>query len=404
MAVGLFMSFDADIYNRACNAIHHGALTNSKRPEVFVKGIGPTHVVKGNGAVLFDKKGNKYIDYICALGTNLFGYNNPQISQAIVNQLGKGIVYSLSSELEVDCAEKLKGYLHFVGKVRFLKTGTEACMSSLKIARAHTNRNHILSEGYHGHSDPFVSLSLPAIGVPQDFNIKKFTAIEQINESVAAVILEPIVTDYSKDRIEFLIKLRNKCNQTGTLLIFDEIITGLRWRNLTFTNDSGIIPDILLLGKVCGGGLPLSVIATKPGIGEGKEWFVSGTHAGETLSIAAFNEVLKMLHSTHNLNNLWAWGQKFIDSFNSMSDLKIVGYPTRGVFEGDTMFKALFFQETVKSGMLFGPSFFYNFCHKEFDDITLNSCNDIITRIKTGMVKLEGPLPTSPFAQQQRKG
>lgn len=398
------MSFDWDIYNRACNVIHHGALTNSKRPEIFVKGVGPTHVVKGNGSTLFDKKGNRYIDYICALGTNLFGYNNPQINAAIIKQLGHGIVYSLSSELEIQCAEILKGYLHFVGKFRFLKTGTEACMGAIKIARAHTNRNVIFSEGYHGWSDPFVSLTPPAVGVPEDFNIKKFVAIEQINESVAAIILEPIITDYSKERIEFLIKLREKCNQTGTFLIFDEIITGIRWKNLTFSNDSGIIPDIILLGKCIGGGLPLSVIGTKPGIGENKEWFVSGTHAGETLALAACMEVIKMIKSTHNIDLLWTQGQKFIDEFNKFSNLKIVGYPTRGVFEGDPLLRALFFQESVKAGYIFGPSFFYNFCHHDFDDITLNACNDIFTRIKTGMVKLEGPMPTSPFAQQQRKG
>lgn len=398
------MSFNADIYNRACNSIHHGALTNSKRPEVFVKGVGPTHVVSGNGCTLIDKKGNKYIDYVCALGTNLFGYNNPQINSAISKQLSKGIVYSLSSEIEVEYAETLKGYLHYIGKFRFLKTGTEACMGSIRIARAHTNRNHILSEGYHGWSDPFVSLSPPSLGVPEDFNIKKFTAIEQINESVAAIIVEPIITDYSKERFEFLIKLQDKCKKTGTLLIFDEIITGLRWKNLTFSNNSGIYPDILLLGKCVGGGLPLSIIGTKPGIGEGKEWFVSGTHAGETLSLAAGMEVLKMLHSTHKIDLLWAQGQKFIDSFNSMSDLKIVGYPTRGVLEGEALMKALFFQESVKAGMIFGPSFFYNFCHHDYDDVTLNACNDIFTKIKTGMVQLEGSMPTSPFAQQQRKG
>lgn len=390
---------------RSLECIHNGALTNSKRPECFVKGVYPSHITRGEGCYLFDSENKKYIDFICGLGSNLFGYANLQINEAITRQLFKGSLYSLSSTLEVECAEKLKEKLHFVSKLRFLKTGTEACMAALKIARAHTGRSKILSHGYHGWSDPFISLSPPNIGVPLDQNIETLVSLDQINENVAAVILEPIITDHSKSRLEFLIKLNEVCKKNGVLVIYDEIITGMRWKNFTFANDSGIYPDIICLGKAFGGGLPISVVGTKIGIGEGKEWFVSGTFAGDLLALSAMKKCISMLESTHRMDDLWASGQSFIDQFNSIAPevITIEGYPTRGVFKSNNdINKALFFQEACKAGILFGSSWFYNFKHIEVKEIVLSACKDILQRIKTKHVQLEGQMPVTPFAQKQR--
>lgn len=396
--------FDHEIYRRSVDVIHHGALTNSKRPECHIKGVYPSHATKGLGCYLWDTAGNKYVDYVCALGTNLFGYANGRIMKVVTDQLSRGSIYSLSSVLEVEVAEKLKGMIHFCDKFRFMKTGTEACMSALKIARAHTNRNTVLSEGYHGHSDPFVSLTPPHIGVPEDFHIKKFTALSQIQEDVACVIVEPIMVDNSVDRISWLTKIRDRCRETGTVLIFDEIITGFRYKNLTFSTDTGLYPDIILLGKAIGGGLPLAVIGTRPGIGENKEWFVSGTFCGDTLALAAFNEVMNMVQNDFKINDLWVHGQKFIDGFNSIDkEIQIKGYPTRGVFAGDEKKRHLFFQESCKANILFGPSFFYNFNHVDLNEIVLNSCKDIIMNINTQKIELEGMPPVSPFSAKARE-
>lgn len=399
------LSLNYEWQRRSLEAIHHGSLTNSKRPDCFVKGIYPTHFVKGEGCYLFDSENKKYIDFVCGLGSNLFGYANLHINEAIVRQVTRGTLFSFSSTLEVEAAERLKEKLHFVAKLRFLKTGSEACTAAIRIARSHTERSKILSHAYHGWHDPFVSLSPPHIGVPYDPNIETLDNLNQITDEVAAVIIEPIITDFSESRLTYLQALKKKCQQVGALLIYDEIITGMRWPQFTFANDSGIYPDIICLGKAFGGGLPLSVVGTKLGIGDNQEWFVSSTFAGEMLSLSAMMKCISMLESTHKIDDLWANGESFLKAFNSINPdlITIEGYPTRGVFKANTdLTKALFFQEACRAGILFGSSWWFNFKHMEVKDIVLSACRDILQRIKHGHVKLEGQMPTTPFAQKQR--
>lgn len=390
---------------RANESILQGALTNSKKPECFVEGVYPTHFSKGEGCHLFDSENKKYIDFICALGTNLFGYANLQINEAVTRQLLRGSLYSFSSTLEVECAELLKERLHFVKELRFLKTGTEACMAAIKIARSHTKRSKVLSHGYHGWADPFVSLTPPHTGVPADQNISLLTSLDDITEEIACVIIEPVITDYSGARIKYLQELKEKCKKTGTLLIFDEIITGVRWRQFTVANDTGIYPDIICLGKCLGGGLPLSVVGCAQGIGKDQDWFVSGTFAGDLLALSAMKKVLNLLINSLKIDDLWYSGQNFLDQFNKIEPelIQIEGYPARGVFKAkDDLTKALFFQESCKAGILFGPSWFYNFKHIELKDIVLSASRDILQRIKHKHVKLEGKMPQAPFSQKQR--
>lgn len=393
-----------NLYRRAHESIAQGSLTNSKRVECMIKGVTPTHVIRGQGAFLFDAQGKKYIDYICALGTNLFGYANPHILKAMTEVMGDGWLYSMGSRAEIETAETLKNYLPFVGKVRFLKTGTEACMCSLRIARAHTGRTKVLSSGYHGHADPFLSLTKPALGVPEDENIENFTDMAQINESVAALILEPILTEDSPKRREWLNLVVTKCRKNGVLVIFDEIITGFRWPRLTFASDSGIHPDIILLGKAAASGMPLSIIGLGPGIGENAEWFISGTYYGECISLSILRKVLWLLDNRYKIGDLWRDGSYFLEEFNAIypEKIQIEGYPTRGVFTGDAEVRALFWQESAKAGVLFGPSWFYGFQHMEHRVSVMSFCRDILSRIKAGQVKLEGEMPQTPFAQKVR--
>lgn len=397
------MSFDW--YRRSQSAIAQGSLTNSKRVETLIKGVTPTHAISGEGPYLhaIDKK--KYIDFCCANGTSLFGYNHPLIIKAIKDQLENGWLYSLGSTMEVECAELVKNHFSFVKKVRFLKSGTQACAAAVKIARAHTGRDLVLSSGYHGHADDFVSLSPPAAGIPKRTSIQNFTSLDQIKDNVACIIIEPIVTDHSQKRQEWLQEVIRKAHINGALVIFDEVITGFRWPSLSFSKHSGIHPDIICLGKACASGLPLAIVGLADGIGDKQEWFVSSTYAGELLSLAAFKKVCEMLMSPkYNLDHLWREGQAFLDDFNSLwpERIMIEGYPTRGVFKGDQMVKALFWQECHKAGILFGPSWFIGFQHIGMREQVIGTCKDILTRIKTGSVKLEGEMPTSPFAEKVR--
>ena len=341
------MSFEW--YRRANASISQGALTNSKRVETLIKGVTPTHVTHGEGPYLYAVDNRRYLDFCCANGTNLFGYGHPSIRAAIESQLKRGWLYSLGSTMEVECAELVKDRIPFVRKVRFLKTGSEACNAAVRIARAHTGRDKVLSSGYHGWADDFVSLSPPACGIPARTFIESLTDLNQINDTIAAVIIEPIGTDNSQERIEYLRQLRAKCTEVGALLIFDEVITGFRWPGLTFSKDSAIHPDIICLGKAMASGLPLACVGLAEHIGDGKEWFVSSTAAGELLSLAVFKKTCEMLHNKYKIDRLWHEGKQFLDGFNQLwpEKLKLEGYPTRGVFTGDLMVKALFFQELL---------------------------------------------------------
>lgn len=397
------MSFEW--YRRAHTAIAQGSLTNSKRVETFIKGVTPTHVTHGDGPYVFGIDGKRYIDFCCANGTNLFGYGHPAIRKVIEDQLKKGWLYSLGSTMEVECAELLKDRVPFVKKVRFLKSGSEACSAAIRIARAHTSREKILSAHYHGWHDEFVSLSPPALGVHRCESIESLTSFDQIKTDVAAIIVEPIVTELTERRKEWLQELIRKAHVNGALVIFDEVITGFRWPRITFSAESGIHPDIICLGKAMAAGLPLAAVGLAEHIGDNKEWFVSSTYAGELLSLAAFRETCKLLHNKYKLDDLWLEGSRFLEAFNSLwpEKLQIQGYPTRGVFTGDPLVKALFFQETHKAGILFGPSWFIGFQHMGMRETIVGTCRDILQKIKTNSVRLEGEAPSSPFAQKARE-
>jgi acetylornithine/succinyldiaminopimelate/putrescine aminotransferase len=176
---------------------------------------------------------------------------------------------------------------------------------------------------------------------------------------------------------------------------------------MSVSNYYGIDPDIICLGKCIANGLPLSVVGGKKEVMECGEYFISSTFAGETLSLAAALKTMTLIQSNkYDLNYLWEKGQQFITRFNTIASdvVMIEGFPTRGVLRGEPLSKALFMQEACKAGVLLGPSWFFNFKHVDVMDSVLNICGDIAVRIKTGSVKLEGEIPSSPFAQRMREG
>jgi glutamate-1-semialdehyde 2,1-aminomutase len=390
--------------NRAELSIAQGALTNSKRPSTFIEGVYPTHATYGKGATIYAEK-KLYIDFICGLGTNLLGYGNPRIRDAISDRYMKGATLSLSSELEVEAAEKLKSLFPAGELWKFTKTGTDACAAAIKIARTYTGRDLVLSDGYHGWSDDFISMSEPGCGVPKRSWMRPldFSLIPE----AAAVIIEPVILDYSRERRAYLEKLRQECTKHGTVLIFDEIITGFRFLKMSVSNYFGIHPDIILLGKAMAAGMPLSALGGKKEIMNCGEYFVSGTFFGEQCSLDACLATIKLINqdgSKYDLKELWSAGEMFLNRFNELSDaLKILGYPTRGAFQGDDMVKALFWQEACKAGILFGPSWFFNFPLMEFTDRLMPVFRDIFSRIKVGAVRLEGKLPSKPYSQTVRE-
>ena len=404
-------AFNTTWRNRSERSIAQGALTNSKRPQSFVDGIYPTHLSHGKGAFVYcADTGKRYVDFICGLGSNLFGYGNEEIAKAVSQAYLMGSALSLGSPLEVECAELLQAAMPWVKRTKFLKTGSEACSAAIRIARAATGRNLVISADYHGWHDSFVSLSDPAKGVPKLPNcsnlfVEKMGGAHSYRD-VAALIIEPVVTDWSEERRQRLIELQDLCRRNGTWLILDEVITGYRWPKLSVSRWAGLEPDLICLGKSIGGGMPLAAVCGRDAKAmDDPEYFVSSTFAGDRTALAAFKAIHGMMKRPQwDVDDLWERGKLFIANFNRLMEgiVSIEGYPTRGVLKGEPERKAIFMQEACKAGLLFGPSFFFGFQHRELVDEVLGVLKDISLKIRLGGVSLEGALPASPFAQTVR--
>ena len=399
-------AFNPEIFTRASACIAQGALTNSKRPRSFIEGVYPTHLKKASGAYCWDTEGNRYIDFIAGLGSSILGHCNEEVNAAISKQLSLGHTLSLGTELEIECAEKIKHLFPCIESLKFLKTGSCATSAAIKIARAAKSRRMVLSEGYHSWHDSFVSLTPPANGVCLSQDVLPLTKGATFGDDVAAVIVEPIITDVSEDRINWLRHLRKRCTEKGIVLIFDEIITGFRFPQFSASNFYGIQPDLICLGKGLANGLPISVVGGSNKImNTEKEYFVSSTFAGECLSLAAALKTIDLLQTKFKTDQLWESGQEFCRKFNSIAPeiVKLEGYPTRGVFRGSHENLDLFRQEACRAGILLSTSFFFNFSHISLIDQVISTFTDILIRIKTGSVKLEGLPSLVPFAQKARE-
>ena len=397
-----------DYRKRRDLSIAQGCLTNSKHPKGYTSSH-PTTIVRSDGCYAWDISGKRYVDFICSLGTNLLGHKHPKIDAAVIEQMKLGVSHSLGTDLEVKFAERIKEVFPYMEKIKILKSGSEGCSAAVRIARAFTGRELVFSSDYHGWHDEFTSLTPPAHGVVKD-SFKSILPLSQAEakqtQFAAAIIIEPIVTDISPTRLENLRRIRKFCDDNGTLLIFDETITGLRFPKLSVANWCGVTPDLTIMGKALGAGYPISIVGGRTNVMD-CDYFVSSTFAGETISLRAALEVLNILHSTTSIDSVWNEGERFIDSFNKLAPelVRIEGYPTRGVFKGkDEMTMAIFVQECAKAGVLFHPStWFWCAKHSDESNAVLKICDGVLSLMKTSNVALEGDLPRKPMAQKVRE-
>lgn len=374
-----------------------------------MEGFYPTHIQRAQGAYIWDDKGRRYLDFICGLGTNLLGYAKKEINDAVIAALAKGNLYSFASTIEVEFAEMVNNFFPFVEQIKVLKSGSDGCSAAVRIARAHTKKDHVFSEGYHGWDDQFVGLTPPRLGVPEsNATMHPLTIFEDFTQSwqskqIAAVIVEPAITDYSESRVTFLKALKRRCEEVGALLIFDETITALRFPGMSFAQWSGITPDLIVFGKGLANGLPISVVGGPRKLMSGTEYFISTTYAGDTLAMAAAMKVMPMMKEA--LPQMWETAEIFQKDFNAIAPdtVRLDGYPTRGVlWAKDEETKAIFMQEMAKANVLFGSSWFWCEPHAYERELVLSLAKIVLGRIKNGEARLQGSLPQKPFAQKQR--
>lgn len=260
-------------------------------------GLDPVFAKKGQGSRLIDMDGNSYIDYICSWGPLILGHAHPDIIAEITRVASDGLSFGLSVEAEAQMAHMLIDAYRCDGEqvidlVRMVSSGTEATMSALRLARAYTKRDKILKfEGcYHGHADALLvksgsgaltygvptSLGVPAstikdtlVGVYNDCEALEQLFAEQ-GDQLAAVILEPVIGNVGVIAAtdEFMQTLRRLCDKHGTVLIFDEVITGFRLGYSSATGYFGVAPDMVCFGKIIGGGMPVGAYGGKRAIME----------------------------------------------------------------------------------------------------------------------------------------
>jgi len=301
----------------------------------------PLVIARGHGSRLYDVDGNPYIDYVCAYGPLILGHAHPQVVAAISEAAGRGTAYGATSEPEIELARLICDAFPSIDLVRFVNSGTEATMSALRLARAYTGRSKVLKfEGcYHGHADGLLvragsgvaTLSLPdSPGVPassaQETLLAPYNDIEAVErlfqeqgKDIAAVIVEPVAANMGMvpPAPGFLEGLRRLTSQAGSLLVFDEVISGFRLAYGGAQTVHNVMPDLTCLGKIIGGGLPVGAYGGRREIMEMVaplgSVYQAGTLSGNPPAMAAGLATLRLLSAAGTYARLEALAAALAD-------------------------------------------------------------------------------------------
>ena len=370
------------------------------------KGVGgtPIFVKEAKGAYLYDEDGNRLIDYINSWGPMILGHAYEPVVQAVIEKAKKGTSFGMPTELETQIAKMAVSMVPNIDKIRFVNSGTEACMSAIRLARGFTNRDKIIkfSGCYHGHSDSFLIAAgsgLSTFGVPNSPGVTKGTAKDTLlaayndlesvkalfdanTNEIAAVIIEPVAGNMGciPPAEGFLEGLRALCSEHGILLIFDEVMTGFRLAKGGAQELYGVKADIVCFGKVIGGGLPVGAFAAREVIMNQLAplgpVYQAGTLSGNPLAMAAGYEMLKALHADAAIYDRLAEKTAYLEqgiakvlttanvvhTINRVGSMISVHFDANPVFDfataknGDNETFKKFFHGLLKRGVYIAPS------------------------------------------------
>jgi glutamate-1-semialdehyde 2,1-aminomutase len=308
-------------------------------------GAAPLFISTAQGAYVEDEDGNRFVDYVGAFGPAILGHAEPRVARAVAAQAAHGFSYGAPTRLEVELAELIAAAIPAAQKVRLQTSGTEAGMTALRIARAATGRSMIVKfDGcYHGHSDALLvragsgamTLGVPdSPGVPAE--LAQLTLVARYNDlssveqcfvqhpgRIAAVIVEPVAANMGvvKPQANFLSQLSTLTHRYGALLICDEVITGFRLRFGAASELFGAEPDLIMLGKIIGGGNPIGAVAGRAELMDllapAGAVYQAGTLSGSPLSVRAGIETLKVLAQGGAYERLEAAGAYLESGFAS---------------------------------------------------------------------------------------
>jgi glutamate-1-semialdehyde-2,1-aminomutase len=404
---------EQELWENAVRLMPRGTQTMSKCPDQFVDGIYPKFVKSGKGAYLYGLDGKKYLDYMCALGPIILGYNHKRTNEAIKNQLKDGIVFSWPTLLEQELAQLINEVVPCAEQVRFGKNGTDVNLASVRIARSYTGKEKILKPkgGYHGWGD-WHAISMRDYGVPKclkelidEFEFNNLDSLETLlrKDDVAAVILEPQAL--TSPTPGFLQGVRDLCDKYKVVLIFDEVVSGFRWSLGGAQEYFGVTPDLCCLGKAIANGMPLAAIAGKKEfMKELDHVFYSMTFGGECLFLVAAIETIKEL-KTKDYNHIWELGNMLDKGIKKAAkkyklDINFAGSAPRHnlsfnseKYEDAQGMKDLFFQEMVKQGILFPNVVYISFAHTKKDiQKTIKAANKAFKFVKENINNIDNVL------------
>jgi glutamate-1-semialdehyde 2,1-aminomutase len=316
----------SDLYRRALELIPGGV--NS--PVRAMKAVGldePFFVARGEGAYLEDVRENRYLDWVMSWGPLLFGHADAETVEAVRAAALRGTSFGAPTESEVELAAEIAAAVPSVEKVRLVSSGTEAAMSAIRLARGFTSRDRVIKFAgcYHGHVDALLAssgsglatLAIPSTpGVPTavtgDTIVCPYNDVDAVadavmryGEGLAAIVVEPVAGNMGvvPPADGFLEALRGLCDASGALLVFDEVITGFRVARGGAQERYGVVPDLTLMGKIVGGGLPLAAFGGRDDVMErlapAGAVYQAGTLSGNPLATAAGLSVLRRLRDPH---------------------------------------------------------------------------------------------------------
>jgi glutamate-1-semialdehyde 2,1-aminomutase len=372
-------------------------------------GGNPIFIQKAKGAYLFDEDGNQYIDFISSWGPLILGHGYKPVVQAVQNQAEKGTSYGIPTELETKIAELALSMAPNIDKIRFVNSGTEACMSAVRLARGFTGREKIIkfSGCYHGHSDAFLiqagsgavtfgSPNSPGVtqGTAKDTLLATYNNVDSVTQlfkanpdEIAAIIIEPVAGNMGciPPEAGFLESLQYLSDQNGAVLIFDEVMTGFRLAAGGAQQLLGVDADIVTYGKVIGGGLPVGAFAARDEIMDVLApvgpVYQAGTLSGNPLAMAAGLAMLTALHEQPEVFDRLADKTAYlhqgmesileksqidyqINRFGSMISLHFTDTPVMdfaSAAKGDNQTFKKYFHGMLKRGVYLPPSAFESY-------------------------------------------
>ncbi|MFZ2446894.1 MAG: glutamate-1-semialdehyde 2,1-aminomutase [Syntrophobacteraceae bacterium] len=404
------------LYREAC-ALIPGGVNSPVRSGKAVKSD-PIFIKEASGCRMTDEDGNVYIDYVASWGPLILGHSHPAVVKAIQDAALRGTSYGIPTRLEVEMARKVVEMVPSIEMVRMVNSGTEAAMSAVRLARGYTGRKGIVKFNgcYHGHADALlvksgsgvITLGIPGTpGIPEETAMHTISlpyndletvsrCMDEVGGEVAAIILEPVAANMGVvlPKPGFLEGVRKICDEHGSLLIFDEVITGFRLAPGGAQQYFNVMPDLTCLGKIIGGGLPVGAYGGKRQIMErvapSGDVYQAGTLSGNPLAMSAGLAMLNALceegfyeelekKNTYLCNGLEeaAKAAGVAVSLNRIASLGC-GFFTEGpvldyesAVEADTGAYALFFREMLARGVYLAPSqfeaFFVGHAHQKDD-------------------------------------